>query len=367
MKGGAGRAAGPISDHIYGTNSAAALYHEVRRRSLVLMTVFALLVPATALVSLSLGVMRVPPEWTARIVAGRLGRLPALYAELPAGAIAVIWELRLPRIICVLCTGAALAASGVIFQAILQNQLADPYTVGVSGGASFGASLAIFCGMAFAVRINPTASALVFAALTLAVVLFIAERGGGLAQVNLIMAGIIVSAIFQAGLSFLKMLSGENVGAIVFWLMGSFSARGWNDAALLGASVIPSLVLAVVFSRDLNILSLGEREALSLGVDAKWTRLFFLLLGTFLSAVSVAVAGIIGFVGLIMPHLLRFAVARDNRLLLPLSALGGALLLLAADNAARLIGSGEIPVGVLTTLAGGPFFIWVFMRKRRRG
>jgi iron complex transport system permease protein len=181
------------------------------------------------------------------------------------------------------------------------------------------------------------------------------------------MAGIIVSAIFQAGLSFLKMLSGENVGAIVFWLMGSFSARGWNDAALLVSSVIPALVCAVVFSRDLNILSLGEREALSLGVDAKRTRLLFLLLGTFLSAVSVAVAGIIGFVGLVVPHLLRFSVARDNRLLLPLSALGGAFLLLAADDVARLIGSGEIPVGVLTTLLGGPFFIGVFMRNRRPG
>ena len=350
-----------------GAASAAGLYRENRRRATALLAVFAALVPVAALVSLSLGVMRVPPEWTARIIAGRLARLPALYAQIPAGAVAVIWELRLPRIICVLCTGAALAASGVIFQAILQNQLADPYTIGVSGGASFGASLAIFCNMILAANVNPTVTALVFAALTLAIVLFIAGRGDGHAQVNLIMAGIIVSAIFQAGLSFLKMLSGENVGAIVFWLMGSFSARGWKDAALLLITVIPALAYAVIFSRDLNILSLGEKEALSLGLNAARSRLVFLLLGTFLSAVSVAVAGIIGFVGLVVPHLVRFSVARDNRLLLPLSALGGALLLSAADNAARLTGSGEIPVGVLTTLAGGPFFIWVFMRKRRQG
>jgi iron complex transport system permease protein len=346
--------------------NAGSLYRRGRHKALLLIAVLAVLTPLAALVSLSLGIMQIPLEWTARTVAGHITGASALYDSIPEGAAAVIWELRLPRIICVLLTGAALAASGVIFQAILQNQLADPYTVGVSSGASFGASLAIFCNIVFAPLFNPTLLALIFAALTLAVVLFIAERGGGLAAANLIMAGIIVSAVFQAGLSFLKMLSGENVGAIVFWLMGSFSARSWNDAALLTWTVIPALALSLIFSRDLNIISLGEREALSLGVDARRTRFFYLFLGTFLSAVSVSVAGIIGFVGLVVPHLFRFSTAQDNRLLLPLSALGGALLLSLADNAARLIGQGEIPVGVLTTLSGGPIFVWVFIRKRRR-
>lgn len=344
--------------------SPRGVYREKRRLAFALMASFAVLVPAAAIVSLGLGVMRIPPDWAARIMAGKALGLSALYERLPAGAVAVVWDLRLPRIICGIVSGAALAASGVIFQAILQNQLADPYTIGVSSGASFGASLAIFCNMIFAWRIAVPFAALVFAGITLLAVLFIATRGEGIETTNLIMAGIIISAIFQAGLSFLKMLSGENVSAIVFWLMGSFSARSWGDAALLVCAVLPALLLACIFSGDLNILSLGEREAVSLGVNARRTRIFYLLLGAFMTAVSVSVAGIIGFVGLVVPHLVRFAVTTDNRLLTPLSALLGALLLSLADNAVRLLGAGEIPVGVLTTLLGGPFFIAVFTRRR---
>jgi iron complex transport system permease protein len=347
-----------------GGGEALSLYREKRWKARTLMAFLAAALPAVALFSLAQGVMGVPPDWTVRIVAGKLAGLPSLYAGFPAGAAAVIWEIRLPRIICALCAGAALGASGVIFQAILQNQLADPYTVGVSSGASFGASLAIFCNTVLAWRLPVTPAALAFAGATLGVVIFIAQRGNGFQTTNLIMAGIIVSAVFQAGLSFLKMLSGENVSAIVFWLMGSLAGRDWNDAALLAFTVIPAVILAAVFSGDLNILSLGEREAQSLGMNARRTRFLFLLLGACMTAVCVSVAGIIGFVGLVVPHLLRFAVSSDNRLLIPLAALLGAILLSAADMAARLIGSGEIPVGVLTTLLGGPFFIWVFMKRK---
>ncbi|MDR1575413.1 MAG: iron ABC transporter permease [Treponema sp.] len=346
---------------------ALSLYQEKRWKARTLTAFLVIALPAAALFSLTQGVMGVPPDWTARIIAGKIAGLSSLYAGFPAGATAVVWEIRLPRILCGLCIGAALGASGVIFQAILQNQLADPYTVGVSSGASFGASLAIFCNTVLAWRLPITPAALAFAGATLAVVIFIAEGRGGLETTNLIMAGIIVSAVFQAGLSFLKMLSGENVSAIVFWLMGSLAGRDWKDAALLAVTVIPAVVLAAAFSGDLNILSLGDREARSLGLNAKRTRFLFLLLGACMTAVCVSVAGIIGFVGLVVPHLLRFSVSSDNRLLTPLSALLGAVLLTAADTAVRLIGSGEIPVGVLTTLLGGPFFIWIFMKRKNGG
>jgi iron complex transport system permease protein len=343
---------------------ALRLYREKQWKARTLTAVLVAALPAAVIFSLGQGVMHVPPGWITSIIAGKIAGIPSLYAGFPAGAVAVVWEIRLPRIICGLCTGAALGASGVIFQAILRNQLADPYTVGVSSGASFGASLAIFCNTLLAWSLPVTPMALAFAGLTLVVVIFIAGRGSGFETTNLIMAGIIVSAIFQAGLSFLKMLSGENVSAIVFWLMGSLAGRSWNDAALLVFTVFPALVLAAIFSGDLNILSLGDREALSLGLNVKRTRFLFLLLGACMAAVCVSVAGIIGFVGLVVPHLLRFSVSSDNRLLTPLSALLGALLLSAADTAVRLIGTGEIPVGVLTTLLGGPFFIWVFMKRK---
>jgi iron complex transport system permease protein len=145
--------------------------------------------------------------------------------------------------------------------------------------------------------------------------------------------------------------------------MGSLSARGWKEAALLALVIPAAAVLAVCFAGRLNILSLGSREAESLGVNVQRTRLFYLVLGAVITAVCVSVCGIIGFVGLIIPHLLRYGVTSDNRLLIPLSALCGGLLLAAADTCVRLLLSGEIPVGVLTTLLGGPFFIYIFIRK----
>ena len=322
------------------------------------------LLPLVMIFSAGLGAVRVSPGDTARILAGRLLGMEALLDGIPSGARAVIFELRLPRIICAAFTGAALSASGVIFQAILQNPLADPYTLGVSTGAAFGASLAIFLELTLSLSLPPPLGALVFAGLTLAAVLAIANRGGGLVTANLIMAGIIVSAILQAGVSFIKMASGENVGAIVFWLMGSLSGSSWADILLLAPVTSAVLVLAIVFSKDLNLLSIGNRGAESLGVNVKRARLLYLLLGATVTAFSVSVSGIIGFVGLVVPHLLRFSVTSDNRLLLPLASLSGALLLTLADDAVRLIGTGEIPVGVLTTLLGGPFFIYIFIRRK---
>ncbi|MDR2796144.1 MAG: iron ABC transporter permease [Spirochaetaceae bacterium] len=329
-----------------------------------MIAVLCALLPLAVIFSAGLGAMRLSPGDVARILLGRLtGRLDLLDG-ISGGAVAVVFDLRLPRIVCAAFTGAALSAAGVIFQAILQNPLADPYTLGISTGAAFGASLAIFLNMAAALPLPPPLCALVFSVLTLAAVLAIANRGSGLVTANLIMAGIIVSAVLQAGVSFIKMASGENVGAIVFWLMGSLSGRSWADALLLAPVTSAALVLAILFSRDLNLLSLGNRGAESLGVNVKRARLLYLLLGAALTACSVSVCGIIGFAGLVVPHLLRFSVTSDNRQLLPLAALSGALLLTLADDAVRLIGSGEIPVGVLTTLLGGPFFIYIFIRRK---
>jgi iron complex transport system permease protein len=298
------------------------------------------------------------------IIAGKISGNQRLYQHIGAGAVAALWELRLPRIICGILTGAGLSAAGLIFQAILQNPLADPYTLGISTGAAFGASLAIFfntSGFFFPI----SGAALVFAALSLLLVILIAEKGDGIAGSSLVMAGIIVSAVLSAGISFIKMLSGEHVSAIVFWLMGSLSSKSWQDVLRLAVIIPPAIATACFFSGSLNILTLGNRSAESLGVSAKRMSLLYLLLGAFITGVCVSTCGVIGFVGLVVPHLLRFVVPSDNRLLLPLSALLGALLLSAADNCVRLISVGEIPVGILTTLLGGPFFVFIFIKRSR--
>jgi iron complex transport system permease protein len=346
-------------------DAGPATFLAKNRRCRVIIAALCVTLPLVILLSAGVGAMPLSAGETARVLLGKLTGSERLLRGISAGASAIVFDLRLPRILCAAFTGAALAIAGVIFQAILQNPLADPYTIGVSTGAAFGASLAIFLGMTlpFAVPVPPLA--LVFAALTLAAVLAIAEKGSGLVSANLIMAGIILSAVLQAGISFVKMASGENVGAIVFWLMGSLSGRSWADLLLLAPVTASSLVIAGLFSRDLNLLSLGNGAAESLGVNTRRVRLLYLLLGAAVSASSVAVCGIIGFVGLVVPHLLRFALTSDNRLLLPLAALSGALLLVLADDAARLLSTGEIPVGVLTTLLGGPFFIYIFIKRTR--
>lgn len=182
---------------------------------------------------------------------------------------------------------------------------------------------------------------------------------------SLVIAGIIVSAILSSGISCIKMMAGENVSAIVFWLMGSLASRTWRDVALIAPVVLIAGILAYIFADDLNVMTLGDETAKALGVDTKRVRLLYLLLGACVTAACVAVSGVIGFIGLVVPHILRFWLTSDNRSLLPLSALLGGFLLVLADNAARMLSAGEIPVGVLTTLLGGPFFIYVFLRRER--
>lgn len=281
-----------------------------------------------------------------------------------SGAFAVVWQIRLPRIVCALLCGGSLAFCGAIFQAVLQNPLADPYTLGVSSGAAFGASLALLFNILFGLLLPISGTAMLFSLITLSCVLLIAKGSRDFSAANLIIAGIIVSAFLSAGISFIKMLAGEDVAAIVYWLMGSLSGKSWHEAALLAFFAALVFLPAMIFSGDLDIIAAGGQQAELLGINAKNLRLFYLCAASLLSAACVSVCGVIGFVGLIVPHLLRFWITVRHRWLLPLSALFGAALLLAADTAARLIGQGEIPVGVLTTLLGGPFFIFIFLNRK---
>lgn len=315
------------------------------------------------LLSLLRGAMPIAPGDVARALLGQIPGCGALAEGLPANVRAVVGQIRLPRVLCSALAGAGLAAAGVMFQAVLQNPLADPYTMGVSSGAAFGASLALLLNMQYGMALGTTPVALACALLTLAAVLAIAQRGGGGSVANLVISGIIVGSVLSSGISFIKMLAGEQVGAIVFWLMGSFSAVTLADARLLALVLLPCLALALWFSGDLNLLSLGDDAARGLGLEPARGRMLFLLLGAGITAACVSVCGIIGFVGLVVPHLLRLLLCNDHRALLPLSALFGAVLLCAADDLTRVLANGEIPVGVLTTLLGGPFFIYLFLRR----
>lgn len=290
---------------------------------------------------------------------------PGALQGIKANQVAVVWEIRLPRILCSSIVGMGLSMTGVIFQSLLLNPLADPYTLGVSTGAAFGAALAILVNVMWGIVISATGMAFGAAFCTLWAVILIARRGGGLFSANLIISGIIVGSILSSGLSFIKVLAGENVSAIIFWLMGSFAASQWKDVLLAAPFVLAGGLLAFWMADDLNVMTLGEAGASALGVHTQRVRFFYLVIGSCITAACVAVSGIIGFVGLIVPHMLRFWLTADNRVLLPLSGLLGALLLTVADNAARMLFAGEIPVGVLTTLLGGPFFIYLFVHRKK--
>jgi iron complex transport system permease protein len=277
----------------------------------------------------------------------------------------IVMEVRLPRILTAALVGGGLAMSGVVYQGILLNPLADPYTLGISSGAAFGASLALLANLILPIYVSVPVFAFIGAVLTLFTVLNLSTFNGQISANTLILSGVIVGAILSAAISFIKYLADEQVAVIIFWLMGSFSARSWLDAGLVALALSCGLAVSLFYGRDLNIMSLGNRSADSLGVETAKTRKVLLLTASLVTALCVAVSGIIGFIGLIVPHLMRFIVGPDNRKLLPVSVLAGACLLLIADTVTRAVLPAEIPIGVLTALIGGPFFCIIFRQKQQ--
>ncbi len=349
-------------------NNSMEILHRKNMKCGMAAAAMLVLLVVCLILFVGMGAMEIGAGKSLSILLGKLtGGVPQLLASgVKENEIAVVWDIRLPRVLCGIMVGTGLSVSGVIFQSLLRNPLADPYTLGVSTGAAFGASLAILASVTYGIMLSTAAFAFLFAFLTLLLVIFIAQRGGGMFASNLIISGIIVSAILSSGISFIKMMAGEEVSAIVFWLMGSLSSRRWSDVLLVTPFVLVGAVIAYVFANDLNVMTLGEREARTLGVNTKRIRLMYLILGSCITAACVAVSGVIGFIGLVVPHILRYWLTPDNRLLIPLSGLMGGLLLSVADNATRMMASSEIPVGVLTTLIGGPFFIYVFIRRQKK-
>ena len=308
-------------------------------------------------------------EWptVATIIAAKLFRSGHWIADLDPLLPVVVWQVRLPRILASSLVGGSLAACGVVFQGLLLNPLADPYTLGISAGASFGASLAIVLSLSFLGNYSLTLFAFLGALATLIAVIYLSSSDEGYGSTSLILSGIIVAAILSAAISFLKYLADEQVGAIIFWLMGSFAGRTWSQVVLVTVFSIIGLAVFFFFSRDLNLMALGRRSAASLGVSTKTVTLTLLVTASLVTAACVSISGIIGFVGLLVPHIMRLIAGPDNRRLLPLSFLAGALLLLAADTLTRAILPREVPVGVLTALIGGPFFCYLFRKRQKKG
>lgn len=336
------------------------------RKRLFIGLLFVCLILVIIILSVNLGRADIGVLTIIKIILGKVSFHKTILQDLNQARIAIVWDIRLPRILIAILVGSGLAVSGAVFQSLLMNPLADSYTIGVSTGAAFGAVVAIYLNLFIAKDVLPiTPFAFLGAFMTLLLVMKIATRGGYLSPTNLIIAGIIVSSILSAGISFLKSASGEQVAAIIYWLMGNLAARTWQQVGLSFPFILCGTLVSTYFAADLNILSLGEKESRSLGVNVQKIRRIYLITASLMTAVCVSVSGIIGFIGLIVPHLLRFWLTSDNRALIPLSALLGGTLLLLADNVSRVLFDVELPVGVITTLFGGPFFIYIFIKKNK--
>jgi iron complex transport system permease protein len=317
-----------------------------------------------AMRALAARIRSVPLEQGA-VIPGSGGRiLPPATLEL------IVADLRLPRVLLAFGTGGGLAVAGAAFQGILRNPLADPFTLGISGGAAFGAALTISLGWSGLLGgFGLPLAAFAGAGAALATVLLLSRFSGRLERETLVLAGVVVSAFLAALIALIKALDEEAVTAIVFWLMGSFQGRSWADLALLLPGLALGAGVACLRAGELDLLSLGDSTARHLGLAAGRSRLILLAAASALSASCVAVAGIIGFIGLIIPHLCRLLLGARHALLLPASFLGGGLLLLWSDAAARalLADGAELPVGVITALLGGPFFCALLIKTRAKG
>jgi iron complex transport system permease protein len=323
----------------------------------------------SALVAVTIGPVTIP---LARVVGVLLEQLPfldnTLTGPLESSTVSIVWEIRLPRVLLSVLVGAGLSVVGAALQALVRNSLADPYILGISSGASVGAALVIVFGLlSFLGAMALPVAACMGAFVTLLGVFFLARQGNRIPVVRLLLAGIAMSAILSALTSFIMFLSPQDggVAAVYFWIMGSLSGASWSSLPIPTVVVVGGTVALMVRARSLNLMLMGDDVASTLGLNISRFRKFLLAVSTILTGVVVAVSGAIGFVGLIIPHIVRILLGANHRKLLPVSALVGALFLVWVDVLARmLLAPQELPIGIITALTGGPFFIWL-MRKEQ--
>lgn len=329
---------------------------------------------AVLVLAAGVGSVAIPPATVVAVL--RDGALGLLRGEAPVPLeldgirsvhATIVWQLRLPRVVLAALVGMALGLAGAAFQGVFRNPLADPYLLGAASGAGFGAATAMVVGLPLLLgAVAVPLAAFVGAAATVLLVVALAHRGWTLPVVPLILAGVVVGSLLAAGTSFVMLVAREQATGVLTWLLGSLSFASWTHIATLAPVVAGSLLGLQVSARGLDLLQLGEGSAAQLGVRVELLKWGVVGLATLVTAAAVSVAGVIGFVGLLVPHAVRLTVGPDHRRLLTLAAIWGALFLVAADLVARtLIAPAELPVGVVTAILGAPLFLVLLRRTVR--
>lgn len=328
-----------------------------------IVAVMGVIVAVLAIASLTFGRFPISPSDALAMIGHRLA--PGLVEQTWTNQQAsIFFNVRLPRILLALLVGCCLAAAGAAFQGTFQNPLVSPDILGASQGAALGAAVAILMGLS---SVSVSVWAFAFSIVTVALVVFISARARGNPVTVVVLAGVMVSSLFSAGVSYAKLVADPNdtLPAITYWLMGSLTGANMTDIRLVIAPMAVGLAVLLALRWRINVLTMGDDEAATMGVNARLVRVLVMVAATLCTASSVAVSGMIGWVGLVIPHLCRMLVGCDYRKLLPASMVMGAGFLLLVDDVSRVISTLEIPIGILTAFVGAPFFLYLITKGRK--
>ncbi len=341
------------------------------RKTIRYIIVLLVLLAFMVILSASIGAASIPIKETSLIIASYIPGLSLLIDtdSFNPQEVAVISQIRLPRIFMAVIVGVALAGAGVIFQGIFRNPMADPFVIGVSAGGAFGATIALIfvTGISLLSISVTTIFALLGALGTTFLVYAIASTRGKISVVTLLLSGIALSAMLSSMTYFILIFRSQDMAKVIFWIMGGFTAASWIKLGTLTPLVMILIIFSSFFMRDLNIISLGDQRATQLGVRTDRVKKILLVAASLIAAMAVSVSGIIGFVGLITPHIMRLMVGPDHKILFPTSAIAGGIVMLLSDTLARTILSPrEIPVGIITSIVGVPFFLYLLVRSKKQ-
>jgi len=349
-----------------GQNNVSSLYPKWRKRVYAIIGLSIILI-LIIIFAVTIGSVDISLGTTSSIIFSKLPFIDITQSW--SGSLeTIVWDIRLPRIILAGLVGAALSIAGATYQGLFRNPLADPYLIGVAQGAAVGAVLGFLLNVSwqgFEFGLIPV-MAFIGALVSVLIVYMIARVGKMLPVTTLILAGVALGAFFMALVSYMITISEEQIHGVMFWLMGSFSLSRWSEVQVVLPIVLAGVAVIMIYARSLNLIQLGEEQAQQLGVNVEKVKVILLAAATLITAAAVSFVGIIGFVGIIIPHAVRLMWGADYRFLLPLYVLVGATFMILADIVSRTImAPSEIPIGVITALCGAPFFLYLLRQRTR--
>lgn len=341
----------------------------IRTSTFVLLcTAMAAVLALSVVLAIHIGAVDLTPEWVFRILVNNLTGREVYAPEWPGYASGIVWGMRLPKVLVAACVGAGLSLVGILMQAMTKNSMADPYLLGISSGASAGATAAILVGsLPLIGAVTVQAGAFLGAILSAVLVFLLAGASGRVSSTRLILSGTAISALFSALSNLLIFLQGNDkkLSAVLFWMTGSFASVAWKDVLPVVISLAVCLVVVLLLHRALDALLLGEEMAVTVGVDVPKLKLVIVVLSSLVTGVMVSVSGTIGFVGLVIPHIARSIAGTAHRRMIPFAMLLGGILMIWADALARVVvAPSELPIGVVTAFIGAPFFLLLLRRSK---